>query len=132
MANKAITFIKQYFFMLALAATFVGFSAFKYAERFAAPQSGWYEVEATGDVPSEYDNPENQTIGSHLESDPSGDCNPTNEEKPCAVFLEFDELTYTGPTDIENMTVEEIADEPGAEISPSSAGNSDGYSRRDQ
>lgn len=31
MARKAKTFIKQYFFMLALAATFIGFSAFKFA-----------------------------------------------------------------------------------------------------
>jgi hypothetical protein len=127
--QKTVKVVKDQFFTLALAATFVGFSAFKYAERFAAPESGWYEVDAQGTLPADYDDPAKQTIGSHLENGPNGvDCDQTFEEKPCAVYLEFNESTYMGPTNIENqeLTVEEIINEPGAEIS------SEGYARRDE
>lgn len=46
--KKVVTFIKQYFFMLALAATFVGFSAFKFTEVKQA--TVWFETNDAGEI----------------------------------------------------------------------------------
>lgn len=127
MARKAITFIKQYLFMLALVATFVGFSAFKYAERFAAPESGWYEIEHTGTGSA--DDAENQKIvsfiGDELESE---ECSETPQTTPpCAVYLDMSAFPpLENPI---NQTVDQV-DDAGADIDPSATESLDGYARQ--
>lgn len=111
--------------MLALAATFIGFSAFKYAERFAASQSGWYEIEHTGTGSA--DDAENQEIVSYIGEDLlSEDCSTLQKNTPpCAVFLDMSSF----PGDPLNQTVDQV-DAQGAEIDPASAGSTDGYARQ--
>jgi len=91
MITKTTNFIKQYFFMLALVATFIGFSAFKFAERFAAPDDGWYEVTPS---PTDPDNPALQSIGNLIPAPPAEDSTSCaqfdNEGHNCAIELSFD------------------------------------------
>lgn len=65
MVNKAITYIKQYFFMLALAATFIGFSAFKSTDHRIADDH-WFEVNSAGQ------------IADYLPNGPEANCNLDN------------------------------------------------------
>ncbi|PPK98244.1 hypothetical protein [Parapedobacter indicus] len=90
MASKAITYIKQYFFMLALVATFIGFSAFKFAANQTF-EDGWYSLSYVNESDPNPNRPENLAIESHLEEDPEGDCDVENpQDIACAAFLEFD------------------------------------------
>ncbi|HWK56346.1 MAG TPA: hypothetical protein VNQ80_03360 [Parapedobacter sp.] len=77
--------------MLALAAMFVGFSAFKYAERFDDPQDGWYLVTPSSSDP---DNESLQTIGSSTipepdETNAEACAQFDNEGNVCAIKLTF-------------------------------------------
>lgn len=88
--NKIMKVVKDQFFMLALLATFIGFSAFKYAERSNTPEDGWYEVLTD---PSDPSNESLQQIGDKLDEEPpqSGlGCTQANSGHRCAVKLEFD------------------------------------------
>ncbi|MFC7526818.1 hypothetical protein ACFQRK_22870 [Parapedobacter sp. GCM10030251] len=90
MRSKVTDFIKQYFFLLALVATFIGFSAFKLAERYDEPEDGWYEVTITGSPATD---PANQQIGNMIPEPPLSDstsCAQSNLHDICAVELEFD------------------------------------------
>ncbi|GGC14710.1 hypothetical protein GCM10011386_03040 [Parapedobacter defluvii] len=125
--SKSVKVVKDQFFTLALAATFIGFSAFKYAERFAAPESGWYQIQHTGS--GSEDNPQNQEIvsfiGEELESE---ECSITQTlTPPCAVYLDMS--LFPPNEDPINKTVDQ-ADGLGAEIDPLSAGSADGYARQ--
>lgn len=55
MTSKVTNFIKQYFFMLALAATFVGFSAFKFSQP-ELQDLYWFEVSPDGNTITSYIN----------------------------------------------------------------------------
>ena len=114
--------------MLALAATFVGFSAFKFVEKNTPPESGWYEISHLSG--GSFDLPEYQKIEGHLENGPQDDCSPFNAETdPCAVLLDlsdFDELSIVG------MNVYEATEVYDAEINLNSGGEDDGYARRDE
>ena len=93
MARKAITFIKQYFFMLALAATFIGFSAFKFTDRQAF-DDGWYALSYDDEELENPNTPENLKIENHQGSNPGQDCAVNNpDDIACAIFLEFDGTT---------------------------------------
>lgn len=89
--HKTVKVVKDQFFTLALAATFIGFSAFKYAERFDAPEDGWYEVTPSTTDP---DNPALQSIGNLIPAPPEEDATSCaqfdNEGHKCAIELSFD------------------------------------------
>ncbi len=94
MANKATKFIKQYFFMLALAATFVGFSAFKFSEQRKSFDTRWYAV--TLNNPNLPNDPSNQLIGDEADDDPENgesetECATENEGIICTVQLNLDD-----------------------------------------
>jgi len=122
MANKATNFIKQYFFMLALAATFVGFSAFKYTAPNVA-QSGWYSI-------SNDEDPEDQQIISHLDEGLESEICDVSQQftPPCAVYLDMTQFNQNqDPTD---LTVAEAVDDFGATIDKTTSGSIDGYARQ--
>lgn len=102
MTNKAIVFIKQYVFMLALVAAFIGFSAFKFAKTTDKTliEDGWYEVSITSGHPN---NPANQQIGDKLDSTPpvfGAGCATSNSGQRCAIHLTFDDLATGVPTTV--------------------------------
>lgn len=89
--NKIMKVVKDHFFILALVATFIGFSAFKYAERFDDPEDGWYQVSvATGGDPGD---PQDLIIGNAIATPPLTDtanCAQSNLHEMCAIELTFD------------------------------------------
>src|SRR5690606_22818803 len=92
MVNKTITYIKQYFFMLALVATFVGFSAFKFVEKFDEPEDGWYSLSIINEELEDPDIPSNLEIGAKLLTAPPSTglgCAQDNTGYRCAVHLSF-------------------------------------------
>jgi len=92
--QKTVKVVKDQFFTLALAATFIGFSAFKFAERFDAPEDGWYEVTHINPSLPDPDIPSNQQIGNLISAPPSSDTTACaqndNDGYMCAVELSFD------------------------------------------
>lgn len=128
---NSIAIIKKNVLMLVAMATVVGFSAFKVAEKFAAPLTGWYELHITDDSsPTAYNNPANQEIGAFFGSStaPSGSCDPTQPvTKPCAVFLDMSE--YAGPDEIEGLTVATATNPTNNAQRQPSDSSPDGYSR---
>jgi hypothetical protein len=123
--------LKSYITAIVAVAVIFGFSAFKVAEKFAPPQSGWYELHITNDSsPTAYNNPANQEIGDFYgpSTAPTGSCDPEQEiTKPCAVFLDMSE--YTGPDEIEGLTVATVTDETNNAKREPSDNSPDGYSR---
>ncbi|MFC3197552.1 hypothetical protein ACFOET_07995 [Parapedobacter deserti] len=88
MVNKTITYIKQYFFMLALAATFVGFSAFKANEMSGSKNAAqWYFVERIDANEDDYSDSNLKISGPETEEPADPDCNTTNAGNTCAVQL---------------------------------------------
>lgn len=87
--------------MLALAATFIGFSAFKFADKLAL-QPGWYPVEEQGAG----DQNLNFTSDTPVELEQE-DCEENIEGEHCAVYLTF---PGTAPSTLIGMSVED-ADE---------------------
>jgi len=96
--------------MLALAATFVGFSAFKLVDD---PESGWYALTITSGEDGSL--PEHQEINpNRLNEEPEGDCDRLNrKDVVCAIQLTFSEDATTMPT-----TVQDAIDDP--EVTPGS------------
>lgn len=101
MTHKVTNFIKQYFFMLALAAMFVGFSAFKIVDD---PESGWYTIDVDEDDPNDQST---QEIVSRFgdEAPESEECNLANMAKPCQVHLNL--TNFNSSTPIEDLTVQQ-------------------------
>jgi len=117
--QKTVKVVKDQFFTLALAATFVGFSAFKFAHHNQA-DSGWYSIEVD---PSDPDNKDLQQIQSfESTAPPTGDCSTLHNLTPCQAELDLTNFNSTTP--IEEMTVAEAID---AGASPSVQ-----YARRNQ
>jgi len=90
--------------MLALAATFIGFSAFKASEQ---EQTGWYSITPDNDEPNEQSS---QEIDNFVDTTPpSGDeCSVENEQDPCQVHLDLTNFSSTTP--INQLTVKQAAD----------------------
>lgn len=92
--QKTAAYVRQYFFFLALVAMVIGFSAFKFAERFDAPEDGWYEVTHINPTLPNPDIPSNQQIGNLISAPPSSDTTACaqndNDGYMCAVELSFD------------------------------------------
>ncbi len=125
---KAISYIKKNSMLLLAGAAIIGFSSFKLAEKFAAPQSGWYQV--TPD-PTDPEDKSLQVIGAFVSTAaPSGACDPENNpsDKPCQILLNLTNFTASSP---EHMTVEEAIDTYQASIDLASGGNNDGYAREE-
>ncbi|WP_257669183.1 hypothetical protein [Parapedobacter tibetensis] len=100
MHSKAAIFIKQYFFALALAATFIGFSAFKYVESTQQPEDGWYEITSDATDP---DDESLQQIGEKLDNDPpavGSGCATANSGDRCAIHLTFDAEAIDVPSTV--------------------------------
>ncbi len=113
--------------MLALAATFVGFSAFKYTNKdkgtFESPQ--WYTV--TVDNPSLPQDISNLRIINAADEPEEGTgdfCATDNSLDTCMVRINTENLS--GPSDIENLTIQQ-AQSAGAPVLPQAGG--DGYAR---
>lgn len=88
MITKTTNFIKQYFFMLALAATFVGFSAFKAVEiKSATYAEQWYFVERIDTDEDDYSDSNLKISGAETDEPADPDCNPSNAGNACAVQL---------------------------------------------
>ncbi|SEK80835.1 hypothetical protein SAMN05421740_102755 [Parapedobacter koreensis] len=105
--------------MLALAATFVGFSAFKAASRHQA-ESGWYTITVD---PLDPDNQEHQQIEAFEgTAPPTGNCSTLNNQDPCQA--ELDLTNFNSSTPIDELTV--------AEAIAAGASSSVQYARRNQ
>jgi len=84
--KKVVTFIKQYFFMLALAATFVGFSAFKSTQNTNFQDTWYYQSDSMN--PLDLQDPEN-----YGPNPPGNITCDTDEEIVCSIQdAEHDEL----------------------------------------
>ena len=121
MTSKVSNFIKQYFFMLALAATFVGFSAFKLVPEKQADDD-WFEITIQGSPNQK----ENQIIDETLDNPPEleaaqGECRIENEADPCAVHLNLP--TGITPSMLENLSVDDAETLHGVTIG-------DGYAKQ--
>lgn len=81
--NKIMKMVKDQFFILALLATFIGFSAFKAVEGNQLRQSNWYQVSISSGNPED---PSNQNIGGVI-SPPTGNCQTTRDSVMCAIEL---------------------------------------------
>lgn len=127
MTSKVTNFIKQYSFMLALAATFVGFSAFKASNRIQSSDE-WFNITATpnGDINEQ----EDQLIGTDIpapDSTPAdGQCRINNTAEPCAVFLHLG--AGTEPEDLDGMTVKEALESVEVDVTLNS-GTGGGYAK---
>lgn len=88
--DKIMKVVKDHFFILALLAMFMGFSAFKFATKQAF-EDGWYSLSYVSESDPNPNRPENLAIESHLAEDPEGDCDVENpQDIACAAYLEFD------------------------------------------
>lgn len=97
--NKAITFLKQYFFLLALLATFVGFSAFKASTNKRSLK--WYTI--TTSHPS---NQQLDVIGNETGNPNQGGCSESVQQVRCAI-----QLDNPNDEDLFDMTVQEALSE---------------------
>lgn len=123
--NKIMKVVKDHFFILALVAMFVGFSAFTYVER-SQQTAQWYEVSAIN--PAQPHTKENLQIddlfsGTPPPNDPLG-CATSNPSDTCLVRLDIQDID--DPEDLLGMSIADAENE-GAFVSPESGG--DGYAR---
>lgn|GEM_PF-763107 len=131
MASKAITFIKQYFFMLSLVATFVGFSAFKLVPKKQSNQQ-WFNISLEDEQGSATDE-NNQIIGTPLNMQPEedaeeGECRIENEAEPCAVHLNFG--TSVTPQMLEDLSVADAKADPSLAVSINKTTSPSGYAKQ--
>jgi len=101
--TKLVKAVKDYFFTLALAVTFIGFSAFKYVHSTQAPEDGWYEVIPDAANPNDESL---QQIGQKLDQAPpqsGAGCSQDNTGHRCAVELEFESSATAVPPTVADI-----------------------------
>lgn len=117
--------------MLALAATFVGFSAFKFIPKNQS-NNQWFTITLEDDQQPATDE-SNQIIGAPLNTPPEseaeeGECRIENEADPCAVHLNFG--TGVTPEMLEDLSVADAKANPSLGVSINKGTSEDGYAKQ--
>ncbi|TJY68144.1 hypothetical protein FAZ19_02470 [Sphingobacterium alkalisoli] len=122
--------LKSYITAIVAVAVILGFSAFKVAEKFTQPQSGWYQISVN---PSAPDDKSQQIIGGfESETAPNEEnCNLESEETPpCQVHLNL--TNFSGAATPAGLSVSDATNPSTYNGALDMSQSSDGYARQEE